>query len=393
MTELLVRKFVKDYRNTGSIKVRTAYGMLSSVVGIACNVLLFAVKLVTGMLIRSVSVMSDAFNNLSDAASSVISFVGIRMAEKPADADHPFGHGRIEYITTLIVSFLVLEVGWTFLKSSFQKILHPEELIFGGLSLCILLLSIGVKLWLSFFNRRLSKRVNSSVLKATAVDSMNDVLVTAATVGSILIYRFLHWNIDGYVGVVVSGMIMYAGFNIAKETVNSLIGEAGDPELYKSITEFVEGYDGIVGSHDLIVHNYGPSRSMASIHAEVPCDADIEASHEIVDRIERDAMRTLGIFLVIHMDPIDTRSEEVQQFRAMLEEVVKEECEELSFHDFRLVHGRDSINLIFDLVLPRSMRSEDMDAMKKRITARVAERDQRCHCVITAEKSYMGGTC
>ena len=318
MTELLVRKFVKDYQNTGSIKVRTAYGMLSSVVGIACNVLLFAVKLVTGMLIRSVSVMSDAFNNLSDAASSVISFVGIRMAEKPADADHPFGHGRIEYITTLIVSFLVLEVGWTFLKSSFQKILHPEELIFGGLSLCILLLSIGVKLWLSFFNRRLSKRVNSSVLKATAVDSMNDVLVTAATVGSILIYRFLHWNIDGYVGVVVSGMIMYAGFNIARETVNSLIGEAGDPELYKNITEFVEGYDGIVGSHDLIVHNYGPSRSMASIHAEVPCDADIEASHEIVDRIERDAMRTMGIFLVIHMDPIDTRSEEVQQFRSML---------------------------------------------------------------------------
>lgn len=195
-------------------------------------------------------------------------------AEKPADADHPFGHGRIEYITTLIVSFLVLEVGWTFLKSSFQKILHPEELIFGGLSLCILLLSIGVKLWLSFFNRRLSKRVNSSVLKATAVDSMNDVLVTAATVGSILIYRFLHWNIDGYVGVVVSGMIMYAGFNIAKETVNSLIGEAGIRSYTKALRSLLRVMTGLWEAMHLIVHNYGPSRRHGSGSTlKMPCDA------------------------------------------------------------------------------------------------------------------------
>lgn len=388
MTDWLAKTFVKDYQNTDHVKVRTAYGLLSSVVGIGCNILLFAVKLTIGMVINSISVMADAFNNLSDAASSVIGFVGVKMAEKPADKDHPFGHGRIEYIAAFIVAFIVIQVGFSLFKTSFGKIRNPEHMTFHVVSVGILLLSVGVKLWMSVFNRKLGKRINSTVMMATAADSMGDVVTTGATIVSIAVFGIWGVNIDGIVGLLVSVAVMVAGINIAKDTLAPLIGEAIDPKIYKEITEFVEQYEGIVGTHDLIVHNYGPSRSMASIHAEVPSEEDIEVSHEIIDTIERDCARTLGVFLVIHMDPVEVTNSRVAELRSMVEDVLSQLDSRLQFHDFRIVDGAERINLIFDLVVPRDYNSRLRDTIRQKISDVVRERDARCYCVMTVESSF-----
>ncbi len=388
MTELLVKWFVKDYRNVENVQVRTAYGVLSSLTGIVCNLLLFGVKLAVGAVLRSISVVSDAFNNLSDAASSIISFVGVKMAEKPADKEHPFGHGRVEYIAALIVSFLILEVGWTFLKSSVEKIRTPEEIRFSLVSVAILCLSVGVKLWLAFFNRKLGQRIDSSVMKATAADSLGDVLATGATIVSVLVYGLLHVNIDGYIGLLVSLVVMLAGFNIARETLEPLIGSAIDPEVYDRITRFVESYPGIIGSHDLIVHNYGPARSMASIHAEVPSQVDVMESHELIDRIEREAQEKLGLFLVIHMNPVETDNPEVNRIHGLVEEALRQAGPDLRFHDLRIVQGPKRINVIFDMVVPYGRTAKEVGALKQEIQRRVAQADSRCQCVITVDRAF-----
>ena len=389
MTELLVRKFVKNYQNTDDSRVRTDYGVLTSVVGILCNVLLFAGKLAVGMVMRSVSVMADAFNNLSDAASSVIGFVGVKMAGKPADREHPFGHGRIEYIAALVVAFLVIQVGLTFFKSSLDKIRHPEDLSFDLVPLLILPASVAVKLWLGRFNKALGKRINSSVMQAAAADALGDVVTTLATMGSILFFHFTQINIDGFVGLLVSLVVMWAGIGIARDTLEPLIGQPVDPKLYREISEFVESYDGILGSHDLIVHNYGPTRSLASIHAEVPNDVDIETSHEIIDRIERDAARKLGIFLVIHMDPVAVRDERVTELKEQVTAELKKIDERLSLHDFRIVDGEQQINLIFDVVVPHSYSDKDMTQLHLDIVEKVSGLDPRYQCVVTLENGYI----
>ena len=388
MTDFLVKCFVKDHDKTEDPQVRTRYGILASIVGICCNLLLFASKLFIGVLVNSVSVMADAFNNLSDAASSIIGFIGVRMAGKPADSDHPFGHGRIEYISAFIVAFLVIQVGFSLFKTSFGKIRNPEVMTFNMVSVVILLLSIGVKLWMSVFNRTLGKRIQSKVMLATAADSMGDVVTTSATILSIVIFGIWGVNIDGFIGLVVSVVVMIAGVNIAKDTLAPLIGEAIDPKIYKEITDFVEQYDGIVGSHDLIVHNYGPSRSMASIHAEVPSEVDVEVSHEIIDTIERECARKLGIFLVIHMDPVEVTNTRVSGFRDMVADVLATLDSRLQFHDFRIVDGTERVNLIFDLVVPRDYNSQLRDTIKLKVSECVHERDSRCYCVITVENSF-----
>jgi cation diffusion facilitator family transporter len=388
MTEFLVRTFVKDYKMTEDTQVRTRYGLMASIVGICCNVLLFSAKLLVGMLVNSISVTADAFNNLSDAASSVIGFIGVKMAGKPADEDHPFGHGRMEYIAAFIVAFLVIQVGFSFLKTSIGKIIHPEEMTFKAVSVAILLLSVCVKLWMAFFNNTLAKRIQSAVMKATAADSLGDVVTTSATILSILVYGIWGLNIDGIIGIAVSVIVMWAGVKIAKDTLTPLIGEPIDPKLYVEITEFVESYDGIIGSHDLIVHNYGPSRSMASIHAEVPNDVDIEVSHEIIDAIEREAVRKFGIFLVIHMDPVETKDSRVMEFGQMLDHVLQEIDTRISFHDFRMVEGKNKINLIFDLVVPREYNRKKKDWLKEEVTKKVTEIDKRCCLIITAESGF-----
>ena len=389
MIHLLVRKFVKNYENTEDARVRTDYGILASALGIICNVLLFVGKLAVGVAVRSVSVMADAFNNLSDAASSVIGFVGVKMAGKPADREHPFGHGRIEYIAALVVAFLVLQVGFTFFQNSIDKIRHPEDLSFELVPMLILLASVCVKLWLGYFNRVLGKKINSSVMQATAADAMGDVVTTLATIASILFFHFTDINIDGFVGLLVSLVVMWAGVGIARDTLEPLIGQPVEPETYRKITEFVESYDGILGSHDLIVHNYGPTRSLASIHAEVPNDVDIETSHEIIDRIERDAAKKLGLFLVIHMDPVAVKDERVTELKNQVSSVLKQIDDRLSLHDFRIVDGEHQINLIFDVVVPHSYMDKERDRLHMEILEKVSELDPRYQCVITMENGYV----
>ena len=388
MTEFLVNKFIKDSANIESTEVRTRYGMLASVVGIFCNVLLFSVKLAIGLILSSLAVTADAFNNLSDAASSIISFVGVKMAGKPADAEHPFGHGRIEYIAALIVSFLVIEVGFTFFKSSISKILHPEEISFDLVPFVILILSILVKLWMAFFNNKLGKRIDSKVMLATAADSLGDVITTSATVISIVICHFTSINVDAIAGLIVSGIVIWSGVSIAKDTLEPLIGQRVPSELYQKITDMVESYEGIVGAHDLIVHNYGPNRSMATIHAEVPNDVSIETSHEIIDRIERDAKKELNILLVIHMDPVEMRDEEVLELRDKTSHIVHALDPELHFHDFRVLKENEQKNLIFDLVVPDSYTEKDANRVMHQLIALLHEMEKNVDCIITLDRSF-----
>ena len=388
MTEFLVNKFIKDSANIESTEVRTRYGMLASVVGIFCNVLLFSVKLAIGLILSSLAVTADAFNNLSDAASSIISFVGVKMAGKPADAEHPFGHGRIEYIAALIVSFLVIEVGFTFFKSSISKIIHPEEITFDHVPFIILILSILVKLWMAFFNNKLGKRIDSKVMLATAADSLGDVITTSATVISIVICHFTSINVDAIAGLIVSGIVIWSGVSIAKDTLEPLIGQRVPSELYQKITDMVESYEGIVGAHDLIVHNYGPNRSMATIHAEVPNDVSIEASHEIIDRIERDAKKELNILLVIHMDPVEMRDEEVLELRDKTSHIVHALDPELHFHDFRVLKENEQKNLIFDLVVPDSYTEKDANRVMHQLIALLHEMEKNVDCIITLDRSF-----
>ena len=389
MTEFLVRHFVKNHEDVEKVSVRTAYGVLASVVGIFCNVLLFVVKGAVGFFLHSVSVMADAFNNMSDAGSSIVGLVGVRMASKPADEEHPFGHGRIEYIAALVVSFLVLQVGFTFFKDSIRKIQNPEELKFQAVSVIILVLSIGVKLWMGMFNKKLGKKIDSKVMMATATDAMGDVVTTTATIASVLFFKITGINIDGIVGIGVSLVVMWAGIGIAKDTLEPLIGEAVAPEEYVRISRFVEKYEGIVGSHDLIVHNYGPGRSMASIHAEVPNDVDIEVSHEIIDRIERDAAKRLGIFLVIHMDPVETKDAHVLEVRHQVEQILDAVDFRVSIHDFRMVDGKEQINLIFDMVVPFEYSTQKQNELKMTLRKLLQMADKRYQCVITIERSYV----
>ena len=389
MTNFLVKKFVPRYEDLEDQCVRTAYGVLSSIVGIICNVFLFVIKFVIGLLIGSITVSADGFNNLSDAASSIISFIGVKVANRPADKEHPFGHGRAEYIAALIVSFLVIEVGFTCAKSSFSKIIHPEAITFNWVLVIILTLSILVKVWLAMFNRNLGKRINSKVMLATSADARNDVIITSATVLSILVSKFTGLSIDGYAGLVVSIFVLISGFNIAKDTLEPLLGEAIDRELYVKITEKVESYDGILDSHDLIVHSYGPTRRMATIHAEVPNTMTMEVAHELIDQIEREVSFELDVFLTIHVDPVEINDEQVHEMKEMINTIVKKLEPEASFHDFRIVKGDHHTNILFDLVLPFSYSADEIHEISTKVREQVRAYNSNYQCIITVENSFV----
>ena len=389
MISLLARLFIKPDPAREESETRRAYGVLCGIVGICLNVLLFAGKFLAGTLSGSIAITADAFNNLSDAGSSFVTLVGFQLAGQKPDSEHPFGHGRMEYITALVVSFLVIEVGFTFFKDAIGRIREPQHMEFSMVSVLILLLSICVKLWMSFFNRKLGKRIDSKVMLATAADAIGDVITTSATVFSLLFFSFTGWNIDGFIGLCVSLVVMWAGIGIARDTLKPLLGEAIDPADYKKISGFVESYDGIVGSHDLIVHNYGPGRNMASIHAEVPNDVDIETSHEIIDRIERDAVRELGVFLVIHMDPVETKDEKILLVKRQVQETVSSIDPEVSIHDLRVVEGKERANVIFDMVVPYRYTKEEEKELTKKVRKALQQIDHRYQCVITTEKSYI----
>lgn len=389
MTNLLVKMFIRNYQNTDNVKVRTSYGVLTSIVGIICNLFLFALKLTIGMIINSISIMADAFNNLSDAASSIIGFIGVKLAEKPADKEHPFGHGRFEYIAALVVAFLILQVGFTLMQSSFQKVIHPEKVGFNWVLAIILCISVFVKVWLSLFNKTLGNRINSTVMKATSADARNDVIVTSATIISTIVGKFTGLTIDGWMGFAVSIFVMYSGFNIAKDTLMPLLGEAIDKEVYENISRKVESYKGIIGTHDLIAHNYGPSHTMATIHAEVRNDSNMEEVHEIIDQIERDVLKDLGIFLVIHMDPIEVKDVRVLEKKDMVLKAVADIEPKASIHDFRVVNGEKNVNLIFDLVVPHSYDDKMEQEFILKVAESISKIDEKYQCVITIENSYV----
>lgn len=389
MTKLLVKLFVKDYKNTEKQEVRTSYGILTSVVGIISNLILFIVKIAIGIIIRSISVIGDAFNNLSDAASSVIGFFGVKIAGRPADKEHPFGHGRAEYIASLIVAFLIIQVGFTVIKNSTSKIFNPEAVLFNWTTIIILSVSVFIKLWLAFFNSKLGKRINSTVMKATATDSLADVLVTSATIISIIIEKSTTYSVDGWMGIIVGVFVTISGLSVAKETLLPLMGEAVNMDVYKKITKRVESYDGIIGSHDLIVHNYGPNNIMATIHAEIPNDADLEMAHETIDLIERDVLEDLGILLVIHMDPIEVNDLKVIEKRDMITNIVTDLEAEASIHDFRVVNGERKINLIFDLVVPHSYDVKDQQELLRKLIQKTRKVDYRYDCIVTIESSFI----
>lgn len=388
MTTLLLKCFVKDYEHSEDSHVRTKISVMASIVGICCNLVLFALKVIVGTMIHSIAVIADAFNNLSDAASSVIGFVGVKLAERPADEEHPFGHGRYEYIAALAVAFLVLQVGFTCFGNSIDKIRNPQEVEMSAVTLILLCLPIGVKLWMGMFNRKLAKRIHSTVLKATAADSFGDVGVTGATVLSLLIGKITGLQIDGIMGLIVSVVVMIAGVNIVKDTLEPLLGEAIPWEVYQKVTKYVESYPEIYGTHDLIVHNYGPSKMMATIHAEVANDVDIETTHELIDMIEKNAMDDLGMLLVIHMDPIAVHDERLQQIKLRLSEVVREIEPKGSIHDLRMVNGVHQINLIFDMVLPHGQK-ERAEQIREYVSQKMKEDDERYVCVIQIEHGFI----
>lgn len=389
MTELLVRLFIKEKDCVEKQSVRTSYGILASLVGVICNLMLFGVKFAVGLFVNSISVMADAFNNLSDAASSIISFIGVKLASRPADKEHPFGHGRYEYIAALVVAFLVLQVGLSCFQSSIEKVLHPEELNANWSMVIILSVSILVKVWMGFFNKKLGKRIHSKVMQATATDAFGDVIITSATVISIIVAMLTGLKIDGYMGIVVSLLVLYAGFSIAKDTLEPLIGEAVTIRDYEKISEFVKKYPKIVGTHDLIVHNYGPSKLMATIHAEVGKDENIEEIHEIIDKIERDAKKEMDILLVIHMDPVEVNDMAVMKLKNMVNNEVMKIDPDASIHDFRVVNGEEIINLIFDLVVPFEYSEKQKEDFLLKIIEVVQEKDKRYRCVITLEHSFI----
>ncbi|EPS48307.1 cation efflux family protein [Clostridium botulinum A1 str. CFSAN002368] len=356
LSKLLVIKFVKDYKNINHKEVRDSYGYLASIIGILTNIFLFIIKISVGLISQSIAVTADAFNNLSDAASSIITFLGFKLASKPADKEHPFGHGRIEYISGLIVSFIVLLVGFEFIKSSFDRIKNPSIVKFQWIPFLLILFSIVIKLWLSRFNKYIGVTINSGALKASSLDALSDVVTSSSVALSLLLAKWVSFPIDGYFGILVSLFIIYSGISLIKETLDPLLGEAPDKELVSEIIEMVMSYELIMGVHDLIVHNYGPGRCMASIHAEVPSNESIVKIHEVIDKAENEISKKLDLLLVIHMDPINVDNKEVAYTRKEVVKILEGFTIIKSMHDFRMVGEDEYKNLIFDIVIDHSFK-------------------------------------
>lgn len=392
LSKFLISKFVKDYTNINNKKVRDAYGYLGGLVGIIVNLMLFITKLIIGVLLNSIAVTADAFNNLSDVASSVITILGFKLANKPPDKEHPFGHGRLEYISGLIVSFLVMLVGFEFIKTSFDRIIHPSKVIFTFIPFILILISIGFKIWISGFNKTLGKTIKSSALEASSFDALSDVISSSCVALSLLLSNWIDFPIDGYIGILVSFIIIYAGFSLIKATMNPLLGEAPDLDLVKGLQAKLLSYDHITGAHDLVIHNYGPGRCMGSVHAEVPCDISIVEIHEIIDKAEKEISEEFDIHLVIHMDPINTDDEEVNACRLELLKVLAHFPIIKSIHDFRIVGSGDYKNLIFDAVMDfnPSFTSTDESKLGEEINSELKKYCPQYNALMTLDRDYLG---
>jgi len=388
VTNFLIRLFIKDYRNLSDPKVRERYGTFAGAVGIASNLLLFLIKIVVGTLFNSIAVTADAVNNLSDSGSSLVALFGFKLSGKPADAQHPYGHARIEYISGLIVSFIVVILGVQLVQGSVAKIINPEMPQFGIVVIVALVVSILIKLWQAMFYRNIGRKIDSPTLVATAIDSRNDVLSTAVVLAGTLISRFTGVNLDGYMGVAVALFILVSGVKLIIETSSPLLGTAPSKELVQEIYKKILSYEGILGLHDLAVHNYGAGNTFASAHCEVSAAQDIMVSHDIIDNIERDFKDDLGIELVIHMDPIDTDDDRTNQLREQVTQIIQDISPVIGIHDFRVVWGVTHSNLIFDVEVPYGYELED-DVLMEKINDQIVAIDPTFKTIITIDHDYI----
>ena len=386
MIEFLIRRFVPDWQQVQRTDVRERYGTLAAAVGILSNIFLCIIKGLIGLFSGSIAVTADAVNNLSDAGSSVITLLAFKIAGKPADEEHPYGHARMEYISGMAVSFIIILLGLELMGSSFEKILHPEEVGVSALTYLVLIVSIAVKLWQGMFNRNLGKRISSEALQATAADSLNDVFSTGAVLLSTLVYQFTAIPIDGWVGMLVAIFITVSGVKLIMETGSPLLGQAPDPQMVQELEEKITAYDGVIGIHDLQVHNYGPGRVFATVHAEVPANRDILVSHDIIDNIEREVGHEMNLNLVIHMDPVVTDDERLNQLHAQVQQIVAGIDSNLSMHDLRAVFGPTHTNLVFDVVVPPGFSLSDSE-LSRRIEQQVQTLGSY-FCVITVDHNY-----
>lgn len=383
MTKLLLRLFVKNPEDTNDPKTRAAVGKLSGIVGILSNLLLFAGKLVVGTLSGSVSITADAMNNLSDASSSIVTFLGFKLAEKPADEDHPYGHARFEYLSGLAVAALIIVIGFELAKTSVQKILNPSAVTFSLVTVCVLIGSIAIKLWLSLFNRTLGKQIHSSALNATAADSRNDCISTGAVLLAGIIEYFTAWRIDGYMGLAVALFILWSGANLAKETINPLLGEAASPELQERIVDYVSAHPKVLGYHDLMVHDYGPGQRFATLHVEMDQNEDPLKCHEIIDDMERECLKSHNVHLVIHYDPVVTDDPELNRLLGATRSILAEIDIRLQPHDFRMVRSDGHTNLIFDVALPSELEDRKKE-IRRTVESRLSQQENTdVYAVIT----------
>ncbi len=387
MITLLVKLFIKDRDNTDAPKVRRAYGILCSLVGISLNILLFAGKYFAGIVSGSIAITADAFNNLSDAGSSLITLIGFKFSGLKADSEHPFGHGRIEYLSGLGVAVMILLMGFELAKSSISKILHPETVDSSILTVMILVIAICIKLYMAFYNRSIGKKISSSAMNATAIDSLSDSVATTVVLLSVLVLRLTDINIDGYSGLLVALFIIYAGFHSAKDTISPLLGQPADPELVKKIHDIVMAHDEIIGIHDLLVHDYGPGRLMISLHGEVSGDGNIFELHDAIDRIENELNEKLHCEAVIHMDPVEMNNTCIAETKRLLAEKIKTLDSGITIHDFRMVTGPTHTNLIFDAVIPFDSHMSDEEARQK-IMELVDMEFENCVAVVKIDKKY-----
>lgn len=387
MTDWLVKRFIKHPDQGDDPEVRRSYGRLSGCVGILLNLLLSGGKFLAGVITGSIAITADAFNNLSDAGSSVVTLAGFQMASKKADDDHPFGHGRIEYLSGLIVAVAILLVGWELAKSSLGKILRPEAVSFSWLSVGILAGSILVKLWMYFFNRALGRRIDSAAMLATATDSLSDTVATSAVLLGTLVGHFSGWMIDGYVGILVAAFILRAGWGAAKDTMDPLLGQNPDPALVRGIQETALAHPEITGMHDLVIHDYGPGRVMLSFHAEVPMDADVLEMHDVIDNVERELHEKFRVEAVIHMDPIATNDPKTTELRVRVAQLVRAIDPDMTIHDFRITAGPDHTNLIFDVVVPHRCALTD-DEVRTEIAAAARTLGENYYTVVSLDRAY-----
>ena len=382
----LVRRFIKNYQDTKDANVRTNVGKLSGIVGIFSNLFLFVIKFMIGTIVHSVSIQADGVNNLTDAGSNIISILSFHLANKPADKDHPFGHERTETIASLFVGILILVLGFETAKESISKVIHPGSIDFRIASVIILLISIIVKFWMYAYNKKVSKTYDSSLLEATALDSISDVCGTTAVLVSTLLSPVLHFNLDGYMGIVVSGIILYGAYGLLRDMINSLIGEAPDPELVHNIVDRIMAHPAILGVHDMMLHNYGPNKIFASAHVEVDSSKDIFETHDHIDNIEREVKENMNIDLVLHMDPVKVNDPETELYRAKVVKAIHQIDPKWGFHDFRIVSGPTHVNLVFDLVIPfeeKYSQEEIEDMLLKHIQS-----DKKIYFVLTIDHPY-----